>query len=100
MNVNSFYGGKQRTKLPPAVTVFPIQNPDLSEDSDLSGDSDEEFIPSETEEEILLDSESDSSDEDQIDKTDGNNRQQQQQQTTTQQPSKPKTKPCVEGKKT
>lgn len=59
MNVRSFYGSSKRIRIPPRATVFPINQPELSELSDLSSDSDECFTTSDSGSEYV-DSESDS----------------------------------------
>ena len=48
MQCKRFYGTSLQKKLPSHVPNFPVQQPDLSEDSNLSDDSDEQFTRSET----------------------------------------------------
>nr|XP_047132645.1 piggyBac transposable element-derived protein 3-like [Hydra vulgaris] len=51
MNPKNFYGSTKRLRIPFRKTVFPVNQPKLSEVSDLSGESDEDFITSESESE-------------------------------------------------
>lgn len=64
--MRSFYESSEKQKSNSAP-IFPVQNPDLPEDSKLSNDSDEEFIASKPEEEVYTTETSDDSSDDSSD---------------------------------
>jgi hypothetical protein len=79
MNVKCFYGGLSKSKPNHAPVKFPVQNSEISDDSDLLTDSDEEInleivecgdLYNETDEEIVLTDTEDEDWDDQSDKID------------------------------
>lgn len=98
MNPNTFYGNRQRRDIPRHLEIpFPVEFPDLSDVSDLSSDSDEDFEVSESEvvaagadcniEDAVTDSESESGwpddDSDNQQSQRGSKKQQHQKQRTS-----------------
>ena len=56
-----------KKRIPYSAAVFLVQNPDVSEHSNLSSDSDEEFIVSESEEKVYTSETSDDTSDDSSD---------------------------------
>ena len=63
----SFCRSSHKKRISCSAAVFPVQNPDVSEHSNLSSDSDEEFIVSESEEKVYTSETSDDTSDDSSD---------------------------------